>query len=179
MVVIASWSITDARTSSGRSSVWSVPTVIACHRGWRENGWDRAFGVGIVDALALLRAGLPDLPEVEPEALAAPIALDPVGRLQVVLGDLTRDQVRDAVGRLLDVNSEEVNRLSATVVSELVYRLGEDDQLRDGLLAAAAGAGPESAGPTALAPRQLLARTASMALMGQWQERREVSGPPP
>lgn len=147
-------------------------------RGWRENGWDRAFGVGIVDALALLRAGLPDLPEVEPEALAAPIALDPVGRLQAVLGDLTRDQVRDAVGRLLDVNSEEVNRLSATVVSELVYRLGEDDQLRDGLLAAAAGAGPESAGPTALAPRQLLARTASMALMGQWQERREVSGPP-
>jgi len=124
--------------------------------GWRANGWDRRFGVGIVDAVALLRAGLPDLP-ASPEAEAIPAAGDqPVERLRTALGELSDDQVRAAVADLLGVGSDEVDGLPPVVVSELVYRLGEDDQLRQELLAGAAA--PESA--SVVDPRMLLRRTA-------------------
>ena len=128
--------------------------------GWRENGWDRKFGVGIVDAVALLEAGLPALPEAAAEALAA--AEGPIERLQAVLGELTADQVRPTVGRVLRIDPADVDRLSPVVVSELVYRLGEDDQFRDALLAQATAADLEI---SAVAdPRMLLARTSSLAL---------------
>jgi subtilisin family serine protease len=129
-------------------------------QGWVQNGWDRTFGVGIADTVTLLQAGLPPLPPA-PEAQPAP-GEAPVERLRSALGELTDDQVRSAVGRLLGIAPERVDDLSPVVVSELLYRLGEDDQLREGLLAQATPGVPETA-PVA-DPRMLLARTSSLAL---------------
>lgn len=128
---------------------------------WQANGWARSFGVGIVDAVALLEAGLPALPETAvPEALSQ-AAHDPVPRLRAALGELTDDQVRAAVGAVLGIDPAQVDTLPPTTVSELVYRLGEDDQLRAALLAHTEPHRPEAA-PAVDAPT-LLRRTASLA----------------
>jgi len=137
---------------------------------WVSSGWHRKFGVGIVDAVALLQAGLPDLPDL-PEVLApeslSETAEQAVPRLQGALGELTRAQVRRVVGQVLGIAASRVDALAATVVSELVYRLGEDDQFREALLAQAQLSGPEALpGPEAvpaMSARTLLARTSSLA----------------
>ncbi|TRW42907.1 S8 family peptidase [Georgenia yuyongxinii] len=150
----------------GRAHVQAAFLALLRSHGHREPpGWDTwpgagNYGVGIVDAAAQLEAGLPPL--VEPEVASAGSAGDAVGRLQAVLADLDRDQVRTRVARLLGVSPADVDALPATAVSELVYRLGEEDALR------AAVVGPEVAGrEVAVAPdgRALLARTSSRALL--------------
>lgn len=130
---------------------------------WISNGFQRKYGVGIVDAVALLRAGLPDLPETAvPEAVPT-TSVQPVPRLRAALGELTDDQVRVAVGDLLGIDSGWVDGLSPVVVSELVYRLGEDDQFREAVLAQVTSTeGPESA--SALDAKALLDRTSSVSL---------------
>jgi hypothetical protein len=166
---LAHWGPARIRQQYGRADVQrAFVSLLRRHGhhvppGWRENGWDRKFGVGIVDAVALLEAGLPALP-ASPEAAAEvpPAGEEPIERLQATLGELTSDQVRAAVGHVLGVSADEVDALSPVVVSELVYRLGEDDQFRDALVAHAAAADLETA--TMVDPRMLLARTASLAL---------------
>jgi subtilisin family serine protease len=129
---------------------------------WISNGWHRLYGVGIVDAVALLQAGLPALPEaVLPEAVLVP-AQEPVTRLKAALSGLPDGEVRATVGDLLGIDPNQVDRLSPLVVSELVYRLGEDDQLREALVARAGA--PELPAAPALDPRALLARSSSISL---------------
>jgi len=130
---------------------------------WISNGWQRKYGVGIVDAVALLEAGLPDLPEAAalPEAVSE-AAQQPVSRLHAALGELTGDQVRAVVGNLLGIDAGRVDELSPVVVSELLYRLGEDDQFREAVLAEAASERPEAV--PALGARVLLDRTSSVSL---------------
>ncbi|MBB5790194.1 S8 family peptidase [Jiangella mangrovi] len=131
--------------------------------GWTEHGWDELYGVGIVDAAALLAAPLPDAADlVLPEIPAAPEAADPVSRLSAVLSGLGRDEVRSRVGELLGTAPDAVDDLPPVTVSELVYRLGEDDALRAGLTTPI-GDVELPARPGAEA-RRLLARTASRAL---------------
>lgn len=133
--------------------------------GWAENGWDGLYGAGIVDAAALLAAPLPDAADlVPPELPEAPDAADPVGRLGAVLTGLGRDQVRERVAELLDIAPEAVDALAPVAVSELVYRLGEDDDLRAGLLAPPGDL--ELPGRPGADGRRLLSRTASRALRG-------------
>ncbi|MFD1504449.1 hypothetical protein FE374_05210 [Georgenia yuyongxinii] len=150
----------------GRAHVQAAFLALLRSHGHRvPPGWDTwpvagNYGVGIVDAAALLEAGLPPL--VEPEVAWAGSAGDAVGRLQAVLADLDRDQVRTGVARLLGVSPADVDALPATAVSELVYRLGEEDALR------AAVVGPEIAGREVAVPpdgRALLAHTSSRALL--------------
>ncbi|MBD0292090.1 MAG: S8/S53 family peptidase [Jiangellaceae bacterium] len=132
---------------------------------WLGNGWHRRYGVGIVDALALLQAGLPDVPDTAvPEAVAPGVQL-PVARIQAALGDLDEDQVRAAIADLLDLEAARVDELPPVVVSELVYRLGEDDQFRDAVLAQALGL--ELPPVPGLEARSLLDRTASASLRGR------------
>ena len=131
---------------------------------WISNGWQRQYGVGIVDAVALLQAGLPDLPE----AVAVPETVSeatqqPVPRLRAALGELTGDQVRAVVSDLLGIDAGQVDELSPVVVSELVFRLGEDDQFREAVLTqATTPERPEAA--LALSERALLDRTSSVSL---------------
>jgi hypothetical protein len=128
---------------------------------WISNGWQRRYGVGIVDAVALLQAGLPALPEaVLPEAFPA-VAQEPVSRLKAALGGLSDSEVQATIGDLLGIDPDRVEELSPLVVSELVYRLGEDDQLREAVVAAAAAS--ELPG-SSLDARALLDRAASVSL---------------
>ena len=129
---------------------------------WISNGWQLLYGVGIVDAVALLEAGLPDLPETAVPEAVAETAEQPVPRLQAALGELTAEQVRTVVSELLGVRRSSVDALPHVVVSELVYRLGEDDQLRAAALAMATAERPESA--TTLDAKALLDRTSSLSL---------------
>jgi hypothetical protein len=128
---------------------------------WISNGWQRQYGVGIVDAVALLQAGLPALPEaVLPEAFPE-AAQEPVSRLKAALGGLADSEVQTTVGDLLGIDPDRVEELSPLVVSELVYRLGEDDQLREAVVTAATA--PELPG-SAMDARALLDRAASVSL---------------
>lgn len=126
--------------------------------GWVSNGWAEDYGVGIVDAVGLLGAPLPDLPLAVPAK--APRPTNVVARLQSALSALSAEQVNRRVGDLVG----SVDDLPATVVSELVYRLGEDEQLRAAVLdeptdlVTAAGTATTTAGA-------LLRRTASRALL--------------
>ncbi|MGH8823859.1 MAG: S8 family peptidase [Jiangellaceae bacterium] len=129
---------------------------------WISNGLQRTFGVGIVDAEGLLEAGLPDLPETAVAEAVTEAAQQPVTRLRAALGELTGDQVRAVVGDLLGVDDRRVDELPPVVVSELVYRLGEDDQFREAVLTAAAPARPEAV--QGLSARALLDRTSSSSL---------------
>jgi hypothetical protein len=132
---------------------------------WSQNGWDRAYGVGIVDAHALLRAPLPD------PARLAPINelddFDGVARLRAVLTELDRTGVRAAVAALLRVPDDQVDELPAYLVAELVFRLGENPDLRTSLVAAAA---PGAASSLMAAPidhaRGALRAIASRRLVG-------------
>jgi subtilisin family serine protease len=128
---------------------------------WISNGWHQRYGVGIVDAVALLEAGLPDLPEIAVLETVAEAAEQPVPRLQAALSELTTEQVRAVVSELLSVRRSAVDALPPVVVSELVYRLGEDDQLRAAALAMATAERPESA--TTLDAKALLDRTSSLS----------------
>jgi hypothetical protein len=128
--------------------------------GWISNGWQRKYGVGIVDAVALLQAGLPDLPDTAPPEAVLDATQLPVPRLRAALAELTDDEVRSVVGELLGIDPGRVNELPPLAVSELVYRLGEDDQLREAVLTRAA-AGRTATG---LDARALLDRTSSMSL---------------
>ena len=120
--------------------------------------------MGIVDAVGLLRAGLPELPATAPMADAATPVTRAVDRLQPALGMIAADEIRRRVGGLLGIAPAAVDGLPPTAVSELVYRLGEDEQLRAALLLRRpdTAASPDTAS-TATA-RALLNRTASLAL---------------
>jgi hypothetical protein len=131
---------------------------------WVSNGWHRQYGVGIVDAVGLIQAGLPDVPETAVPETAQSGTQEPVARIQAALADLDDEQVRAVIGDLLGVDGRHVDALRPVVVSELVYRLGEDDQFRDSVLSQAFGPErPPAPGPDA---RSLLDRTASAALRG-------------
>ncbi|MFH5822239.1 S8 family peptidase [Georgenia sp. AZ-5] len=147
----------------GRGNVQAAfLTLLRSHGHYVPPGWDAAsLGVGIVDAHGLLAAGLPELGDLD--AVTARAAADgAVGRLQSVLADEGRDQVRAQVATLMGVADPDIEGLPQTAVSELVYRIGEDDELRATLRA---GTEPE-AGLLGPRPdgRTLLARTCSRAL---------------
>jgi Subtilase family len=119
----------------------------------RPQGWDAGqFGVGILDARALLGADLPDadvLARTDAAALtpAAPTREDPVEDLAAVLPEMSREQV---VARLQEVFRTRGTELDATLDrygKELLYRLVEDAAVRQ-----AFAEGVPSA-PTAAAPR--------------------------
>jgi hypothetical protein len=127
--------------------------------GWSRNGWGDEYGVGIVDAAGLLRAGLPKLPAPAPTAAPLASAGHVVDRLRPALGMVDAADVRRRIGGLLGIAPAAVDRLQPTAVSELVYRLGEDEQLR-----AALSPGSGDTAPSLGTARALLDRTASRAL---------------
>jgi subtilisin family serine protease len=130
--------------------------------GWVANGWSDDYGIGVVDAVRLLQAGLPELPAAAPAADVPEPVSPVVARLQPAFGSMAADEVRRRTGGLLGVAPEAVDELPPTLVSELVYRLGEDEQLRAALLAER----DDHRAPHDATARSLLHRTASLALRG-------------
>lgn len=144
----------------GRTNVQRAFTQLLTGPGRRiPPEWDDRFGAGIVDAAALLAAPLPaatDLAVPRP-----PSAFDSITRLRGVLADLDRDQARMAVADLLGIPPERVDRLPGTAVSELVFRIGEDDVLRAQLT----GQLPLASDVPRAGARQRLWRASSRALL--------------
>jgi hypothetical protein len=132
---------------------------------WSENGWDRLYGAGIVDAYALLKAPLPDQVRLVPPA--GPDDFDTVARLRGVLTDLDRNGVRTAISALLEIEGEQVDELPAAIVAELVFRIGENPSLRVAV-AGTAPSGSASPSPAALIDRARgdLRAVASRSLVG-------------
>ena len=144
----------------GRANVQRAFTQLLLGPGHRvPANWDDRFGAGIADAAALLSAPLPAATELA--VPSPPSAFDTVARLRGVLADLDRDQVRLAVADLLGIPPDQVDRLPGAAVSELVYRIGEDDVLRARLT----GQVPLVPDVPQTGARQLLWRSASRALL--------------
>ena len=113
--------------------------------GWDQNNW----GAGIVDAKALLDAGLPPLPTT----LGAPSGpTDPAARqLAATWSDRPADEVLATVAAKLGIDTRAGASTPGVVhltryASEIRYRAGEDPQFRDSLVPPGlAAAGSESA----------------------------------
>jgi hypothetical protein len=127
--------------------------------GWAANGWADDYGSGIVDAVGLLQAGLPELPAAEQVARIARPVSPVIARLQPAFGVLSGDEIRRRTGALLGIAPAAVDGLPPTAASELLYRLGEDEHLRAALLAE-----PGERSAARDAGSALLDRTASQAL---------------
>jgi hypothetical protein len=130
---------------------------------WPENGWDRLYGAGVVDAHALLKAPLPDPVRLVPHSGLEDF--DTVARLRGVLTDLDRSGVRAAISALLGIEGEQVDGLPAGIVAELVFRISENPSLR-AALAGAATPGPTSPGAPIDRARGDLRAVASRSLVG-------------
>lgn len=131
--------------------------------GWSENGWDRLYGAGVVDAHALLTAPLPDPVRLLPQAGLEDF--DTVARLRGVLTDLDRNGVRGAISALLEIADQQVDELPAGIVAELVFRIGENPSLRAALAGAVASGSASPAAPMDQA-RSDLRTVASQSLVG-------------
>jgi subtilisin family serine protease len=131
--------------------------------GWSENGWDRLYGAGVVDAHALLTAPLPDPVRLVPQAGLEDF--DTVARLRGVLTDLDRNGVRGAISALLEIADEQVDELPAGIVAELVFRISENPSLRAALAGADTPGSTSPAAPMDRARSDLRA-VASQSLVG-------------
>jgi hypothetical protein len=97
-------------------------------------GWDQGeYGAGIVDAEALLNAGLPDLSTVPALEGAIPAPMD---RLAVYVPQATVGDVEAALDVLLSGVPRDERELYA---GELAYLLAQDDTIRNGFAAMTAG----------------------------------------
>jgi Subtilase family len=125
-------------------------------------GWDaREYGAGILDARALLEAPLPDpaaftrAPARAAGEAPAPTALD---RLATLWPELTKRDVRSALGRRLGKRGQALDDLIERFGGELHYQYSQDAELRRSLVAPAGTR--SAAGPAA----PDLRRTSSYAL---------------
>ncbi len=105
----------------------------------RPDGWDTGnFGVGIIDAAALLSAPLPAPADVTRtrEAIVAEVAVpgtrqqDSVTQVHAVCPELTRDEVEARLAALLKTTGSELQEKLGQYSPELVYHLMEDPALR-------------------------------------------------
>ncbi|MGH8903054.1 MAG: S8 family peptidase [Egibacteraceae bacterium] len=106
--------------------------------------WDDAWGVGVVDAEALLRAPLPDPDEVPEGVGAFGTGDDPVARLAALLADADPVAVRAALAARFNAAGPELDTLLQRFEGELAYHVVEDDAFRESLLAAVASDAPDA-----------------------------------
>lgn len=101
----------------------------------RPGGWDGdRYGVGIIDAQALLAAPLPAADAVT-DALAADTALvsDPLSKLNGLVPELSREELADRLGGVLGVERGELDEYLDRFGAELAYLLSEDATVRSRL----------------------------------------------
>lgn len=98
----------------------------------RPAGWDGdRYGVGIIDAQALLAAPLPAVDAVT-DALAAdaPLVSDPLSKLNGLVPQLSREELADRLSGILGVEQGELDEYLERFGAELAYLLSEDATVR-------------------------------------------------
>lgn len=98
----------------------------------RPAGWDGdRYGVGIIDAQALLAAPLPAADAVT-DALAAdaPLVSDPLSKLNGLVPQLSREELADRLSGILGVEQGELDEYLERFGAELAYLLSEDATVR-------------------------------------------------
>lgn len=98
----------------------------------RPGGWDGdRYGVGIIDAQALLAAPLPAADAVT-DALAAdaPLVSDPLSKLNGLVPQLSREELADRLSGILGVEQGELDEYLERFGAELAYLLSEDATVR-------------------------------------------------
>lgn len=98
----------------------------------RPGGWDGdRYGVGIIDAQALLAAPLPAADAVT-DALAAdaPLVSDPLSKLNGLVPELSREELADRLSGILGVEQGELDEYLERFGAELAYLLSEDATVR-------------------------------------------------
>jgi subtilisin family serine protease len=101
----------------------------------RPGGWDGdRYGVGIIDAQALLAAPLPAADAVT-DALAAdaPLVADPLSKLNGLVPELSREELADRLSGILGVEQGELDEYLERFGAELAYLLSEDATVRSRL----------------------------------------------
>jgi hypothetical protein len=115
----------------GRSRLQAVFLhLTALHGHCRPAGWDEQnFGVGILDAEALLKARLPKPSEVDsmmPELALEAATTRPAGeRVAVLFPDLTSDQVEERLAALFGVRGDALAAKVERYEAELVRMFSE------------------------------------------------------
>ena len=127
-------------------------------------GWDASqYGVGIIDAVALLQAPLPNPDQLAAAPAAAAVAARsaPLDRLHALFPELSRDELAGRLAKLLDVDQQHLNEQLEFYGAELAYLAAEDELVRRRL----AATGPALSGATGRPDRaDVLALAASPSL---------------
>lgn len=131
-------------------------------------GWDAAaYGVGIIDAEALLRAPLPDAAAVAPRAfdVGGPVQEDPFERIARLVPELSVAELEASLCALLDVTPPGLNAALASEGAELVDLLSERRDARDALVMGVRGSrGVAAVDEPRVTAAELLGPTASTRL---------------
>lgn len=98
----------------------------------RPGGWDGdRYGVGIIDAQALLAAPLPAADAVtDAPAADAPLVSDPLSKLNGLVPQLSREELADRLSGILGVEQGELDEYLERFGAELAYLLSEDATVR-------------------------------------------------
>jgi subtilisin family serine protease len=98
----------------------------------RPGGWDGdRYGVGIIDAQALLAAPLPAADAVtDAPAADAPLVSDPLSKLNGLVPELSREELADRLSGILGVEQGELDEYLEHFGAELAYLLSEDATVR-------------------------------------------------
>lgn len=98
----------------------------------RPSGWDGdRYGVGIIDAQALLAAPLPAADAVtDAPAADAPLVSDPLSKLNGLVPQLSREELADRLSGILGVEQGELDEYLEHFGAELAYLLSEDATVR-------------------------------------------------
>lgn len=98
----------------------------------RPAGWDGdRYGVGIIDAQALLAAPLPAADAVtDAPAADAPLVSDPLSKLNGLVPQLSREELADRLSGILGVEQGELDEYLERFGAELAYLLSEDATVR-------------------------------------------------
>lgn len=98
----------------------------------RPGGWDGdRYGVGIIDAQALLAAPLPAADAVtDAPAADAPLVSDPLSKLNGLVPELSREELADRLSGILGVEQGELDEYLERFGAELAYLLSEDATVR-------------------------------------------------
>jgi hypothetical protein len=131
----------------------------------RPGGWDGGrYGVGIIDAQALLAAPLPAADAVADVLAAdAPSAPDPLSKLNGLVPELSREELAARLGAVLGVGRAQLDEHLERFGAELAYLLSEEATVRSRL-----GASEPADAPGDLPPLAVdLARLASPSLATQ------------
>jgi hypothetical protein len=132
----------------------------------RPSGWNTSeYGVGIVDAEALLNAPLPPAPPTPP---IRPRMFSAIGRLQTVVPELTREEMTERLVGLFNVNEARLSLQLDRFGRELVYMLSENRELRKQFISGTVAARPTENSNSMLRMRVASAASQSFAenLMG-------------